>query len=422
MGGKAAIILVIGFGILLGRIAFNMNDLETKAVDNVSYYLQNTIAHNLALAGANVGLSKVYQESSLRGVVSDPPQFTAGPFAGGKYTATMTDIGGSRLLLRTVSTYQGLKDTVDVTFAAPTTNPFTIYAWFTNIEGNIWWISQDTVWGRVHSNDIINVDGRPVYTKKVTTARRFNPRPGYGTNHADFKGGYEVGVSPITIPTDFSYLVTASTLGGRRYTSEVWITLDPGTSANNDGKVYVRNTQTGPVVDSISLSDPSFNGSILGTQRVHVSGTLDGQLSIASLQGIYVEDNILYAKNPRYYTSDDMLGLIAETDVVVARNTANNNDCEIDAAIFAASGSFTAEDYDSRPVSGELRLVGSITQNVRGAVGTFGSHGITHGFSKRYWYDTRYDDPSIRPPFFPGTTPPTLQITGWWESFRLPRF
>jgi hypothetical protein len=422
MGGKAAIIVVLGFGIVLGRIAYNMNDLETKAVDNVSYYLQNTTAHNLALAGANVGLSKAYQNINIRGIVTDPPQFTAGPFAGGKYTATMTDIGGNRLLLRTVSTYQGLKDTVDVAFAGTTNNPFTIYAWFTNVEGDIWWISKDTVWGRVHSNDIINVDGSPVYWKKVTTARRFNPRPGWGSNHAIFKDGYETGVSPITIPTDFSYLVTAATSGGRRYTSEVWITLSPGTSANNDGKVYVRNTRTGPVVDSISLSDPSFNKAILGTQRVHVSGTLDGELSIASLQDIYVEDNVLYAKNPRYYTSDDMLGLIAETDVVVADNWANNHDCEIDAAIFAASGSFKAQNYDDRPVSGELRLVGSITQDVRGAVGTFSGGRITHGFSKRYWYDTRYDDPSIRPPFFPGTTPPTLQITGWWESFRLPRF
>ncbi len=78
MGGKAAIILVIGFGIILGKIAFNMNDMERKAVDNVSYYLENTIAHNLALAGANVALSMVYQDSTIRGIVTDPAQFPDG--------------------------------------------------------------------------------------------------------------------------------------------------------------------------------------------------------------------------------------------------------------------------------------------------------------------------------------------------------
>lgn len=422
MGGKAAVILVIGFGIVLGRIAFNMNDLETKAVDNVSYYLENTIAHNLALAGTNAALSMVYQDSTIRGTVTNPPQFTSGPFKGGQYSSTMTEAGGGLLRLRTVSTYKGLKDTVDVTFTAPGTVPFSIYAWFTNVEGDIWWITKDTVWGRVHSNDTINVNGSPVYWKKVTTAKKFNPKPGYGTNHAIYKDGYETGVHPITIPTDFTYLINASTSGGRRYASEIWITLSAGTAANNDGKVYVRNTETGPIVDSVSLSDPSFNGAILGNQRVHVKGTLDGKLSIASLQDIYVEDNILYEKNPLYYPSDDMLGLVGQTNVVVVDNWNNNHDCEIDAAVFAASGSFGAEHYSTRPVSGQLRLIGSITQNIRGAVGTFSGATILHGFSKRYRYDTRYDDPSVRPPFFPGTAPGTLQIAGWWESFRLPRF
>jgi hypothetical protein len=422
MGGKAAVILVVGFGIVLGRIAFNMNDLETKAVDNVSYYLENTVAHNLALAGANVGLSMVYQDSTLRGTIIDPPQFATGPYAGGKYTTTMTDIGWGRLLLRTVSTYKDLKDTIDVTFTPPGVMPFSIFAWFTNVEGDIWWITKDTVWGRVHSNDTINVNGSPVYWKKVTTARKFNPNPGHGTNHAIFKDGYETGVSPITIPTDYSYLVSAATGGGRKYTSEVWITLSPGTSGDNDGMVYVRETETGPIVDSVSVSDPTFNGAILGEQRVHVKGTLDGQLSIASLQDIYIEDNVRYETNPQTGPSNDMLGVIAGTDIVVADNAANNNNCEIHAALFAGSGSFKAENYSGRPVSGELRLLGSITQNVRGAVGTFGFFGITHGFSKRYRYDDRYDDPSTRPPFFPGTAPGTLQISGWWESFRLPRF
>lgn len=422
MGGKAAIILVVGFGIVLGKIAFNMNDLETKAVDNVSYYLENTIAHNLALAGANVAISMVYQDSSIRGIVTDPAQFTTGPFAGGKYTARMDSINPKLLRLRTVSSYKNLKDTVDVTFKPSLDQSFSMFAWMTNIEGDIWWISKDTVWGKVHSNDVLKISGSPVFWKKVTTAKQFNPSPGVGTNQAKFKDGYETGVAPRLFPTDLSQIINAAASGGRRYTNEVWITLDPKTSADNNGKVYVRNTKTGPIVDSISLSDPSFNGAILGNQRVHVKGTLDGTLTISSLQDIYVEDNILYEKNPLTGYSNDMLGLVANGSVVVADNTANNSDCEIDAAVFARTGSFTAENYDDRPVSGQLRLIGSIVQNIRGAVGTFWGETIVSGFSKRYKYDTRYGDPNVRPPFFPGFYTQTLQISGWWESFRLPRF
>jgi hypothetical protein len=422
MGGKAAIILVLGFGIVLGRIAFNMNDLETKAVDNVSYYLESTTAHNLALAGANVGLSKVYQDSTLRGIVTDPPQFTTGPFAGGKYTATMDSINPDLLRLRTVSTYENLFDTVDVTFKKIYDQSFSIFAWMTNFEGNIFWITEDTVWGRVHSNGILHVNGSPVFWEKVTVGKQFDPKPGTGTNHAIFKNGYETGVAPIPFPTDLSILLNASTSGGRRYTSEVWLTLSPGTSSNNDGMVYVRNTQTGPIVDSVSLSDPTFNGAIVGNSLVHVEGTLDGRLTIGSLQDVYVEDNIYYEKNPLSGYSDDVLGLVAETDVVVAENAANNSDCEIDAAIFARSNKFMAENWSHRPVSGELRVIGSIVQENRGEVGTFSGLHIKSGFSKRYRYDSRLADPNYRPPYFPGFYTQTFQIAGWWESFRLPRF
>ncbi|MEK6572067.1 MAG: hypothetical protein AABZ61_11890, partial [Bacteroidota bacterium] len=278
MGGKAAVILVVGFGIILGKVAFNMNDLETKAVDNVSYYLETTMAHNLALAGANTALSMVYQNPSIRGVVTDPPQFTTGPFAGGKYTATMDSINPSLLRLRTVSTFTGLKDTVEISFRTLQDQSFSMFAWMTNFEGNVWWTTKDTVWGRVHSNNVLNVAGSPVFWEKVTTAKQFNPKPGVPSNYAIFKNGYETGVAKIQFPTDLSQLISASTSGGKRYASEIWLTLSPGSGANNDGMVYVRNAATGPIVDSINLANPSFNGALLGDQRVHVQGTLDGRL------------------------------------------------------------------------------------------------------------------------------------------------
>ncbi|MGA9364585.1 MAG: hypothetical protein WBW16_09480 [Bacteroidota bacterium] len=422
MGGKAALILVAGFAIILMRIAYNMNNLETSAVENVSMYLENTVSHNLALAGANVALSMIYTNPNLRGVVTDPTTFTSGPFVGGKYTARMDSVDPSRLLLRTVSTYEGLHDTVDVSFKTRLSQSFSMFAWMTNFEGNVFWITGDTVWGRIHSNGMIHVDGSPVFWEKVTTAKRFDPRPGVGTNRAIFKNGYETGIAEIPFPNDLSELVGASSYGGKRYTSEIWLTLSPGSGENNDGKVYVRNSSSGPIIDSVTLADPSFNGVIVGNQRVHVKGTLDGKLTIASIQDVYIEDNVFYERNPMTGYSDDLLGLVAENNVVVADNAANNDNCEIHAAIFSRSSKFTAENYNTRPVSGALRLLGSIVQDERGEVGTFSGSKIKSGFSKRYRYDNRLLDPTVRPPYFPGFYTQTLQISGWWESFRLPKF
>jgi hypothetical protein len=114
-----------------------------------------------------------------------------------------------------------------------------------------------------------------------------------------------------------------------------------------------------------------------------------------------------------------VLGLVCETNVVVADNAENNSNCVVQASVFTRTGSFGAENYNTRPVSGELHLLGSMVQEQRGAVGTFAGSTIKSGFSKRYRYDTRLSDPNFRPPFYPGFYTKTLAIKNWWESYRI---
>jgi len=266
--------------------------------------------------------------------------------------------------------------------------------------------------------------GTPVFFDKVTTSKMIDPKPGTKTNNAIFKNGYETGVADVGWPTDLSELENASTAGGRNYTSEVWVQLDPGTSANNDGWAYVYNSSTmsaASIIDSVDLSDPTFNGALLGEDRVHVQGTLDGKLSIASTEELRIEDNILYA-NRDLATSDDLLGLIAEENVTVVNNAANQTDCIIDASVFSRDGSFTAENYNLGAPRGTLQLNGSIVQNQRGPVGTFAGTTLKTGYLKKYRYDQRLADPFNRPPFYPGWWNGTLAITNWWESIRIPHF
>jgi len=247
---------------------------------------------------------------------------------------------------------------------------------------------------------------------------------GSGTNHAIFKNGYETGIAEIPLPTDISEIITASTAGGRKYTGDIYVTLSPGTSANNDGKAYIRsgNTSSGALIDSIDLNTGSFNGAVLATGKVNVEGTLDGKLTLASMTNVVIQKDVLYERNPRFGSSDDLLGLVAENNVVVADNADNHSNCEIHGSIFARTGSFTAENYNSLPLCGELRVLGSIVQKTRGAIGTFSGSSLNHGFSKRYRYDDRLADQSFRPPFYPGYYVATYAITNWWESYRVMEF
>jgi hypothetical protein len=421
MGGRAALIVVMSLSFILGYIGFNMNRYATDAVGNMASYYDASASHNLALAGANVGLSTFYQDTTWFGTTTQTLDEAS---LKGSFTVSIAALGGNNVRLRSVSTYktwysQDLHDTVEVYFNRNRLNSFSMYAWMTDFEGNVFWITGDTVWGRVHSNGNLHVNGSPVFMEKATTSKQFDPKVGKGANHAIFKQGYETGVASIDFPTNLNDLIAASTSGGKKYTSAIWVTLSPGTSASGDGVAYIRSTQSGPIIDSISLSDPGFNGVIMSTGRVNVQGTLDGKLTIASLTDVYVQNDIVYEKDPLTGTSDDLLGLVAEQNVVVADNAANHADCTIQAAIFTRDGSFTAENYSSRGLSGKLQVLGSIVQETRGAVGQFAGSNLTSGFYKRYVYDPRLEDPAYRPPYFPGYYVKTYAITNWWESYRI---
>jgi len=419
MGGKAALIVVIGFMILLGIVARELTVVSTRAQGNMSTYAASTQSHNLAITGANAGLAKLYQDTSWRGTQT---QSLTGSL-NGAFTYSVATGANGRPFLRSISLvngpYETLRDTVEVQFGANSQQSFTLFAWMTNFEGNVFWITGDSVWGRVHSNGQMHMSGTPTFMEKLTTSKGIDPKWGGGTNMAVFKKGFETGVATIQFPTDLSQLANAATSSGRMYAGDVTVKLNGGTGANGDGYAVV--SKAGVQIDSFALNSGTFNGVLGSTGRVSISGTVDGKLSVFSTTDVYIVDNVTYENRTK--GSDDVLGLVSETNVTVADNTANSADVYIDASIFARSGSFSAENYSKGKPRGNLFINGSIVQDTRGAVGTFASGaGLKTGFLKRYRYDDRLSDPNFRPPYYPGFTTQTFAISSWWESVHIPRF
>jgi hypothetical protein len=231
----------------------------------------------------------------------------------------------------------------------------------------------------------------------------------------------ETGVAEIQFPDDLSIVFGAAASGGRQYAGNIEVRLYPGTSGNNDGYALVYSG--GSVIDSVSMYDASFNGVLASTGTIGVSGTLDGKLSIASATNIEVRDDILYSDRSTT-TSDDVLGLIAETDIVVADNVPNRTDCRVDASIFTREGSFRAENYNTGSPRGTLQVLGSIVQDERGTVGTFntGTNTLRTGYYKAYRYDLRLANAGFRPPYYPGFYTKSFAIASWWESIHVPKF
>lgn len=429
MAGKAALIFVVGFGLILGFISLNLSK-ASRMSNNVSWsFYETNAAHNLAMAGANIALARVYQDTSWSSTISktyDPNNIPGS-----------LHIQRDGNIVRSIATYETsggdqFSDTVEVYLAGARLQSFSMFAWMTNNERGVNWITGDTVWGRVHTNDRLTVVGSPTFTRKVTTVNGFNALPGTAPNTGSYLEGWESGVAKIDFPTDLSALRTAagdSATGGHYYMGDIWVFLDPGTSSSGDGVAYIRQSSSGPNIDTVHLNDPGFQGVIMSRRLANVQGTLDGRLTVASAQDIFVQDDILYEQDPRSYPgSDDMMGLVAERNVVVADNVANWSDCTIQASIFSRDSSFMAENWGSNTSGynggkrGNLNLLGSIVQDSRGAVGTHNNGVIKTGYLKRYRYDDRLSDPNNRPPYYPTFWAQTMPIVSWWESYRLPDF
>lgn len=170
--------------------------------------------------------------------------------------------------------------------------------------------------------------------------------------------------------------------------------------------------------------NPNFRGVIHVTGDVAISGVLRGRVTLATTGNIVIADDIVYATDPAAATCNDILGLFAGDDIVVADNTINapvavgsnyrtydNTPDEIIHAVLLTLGSFWVEDYGGGARNQELcegaeagrgclYITGGIIQDRRGAVGQRSAAGTT-GYLKRYSYDQCAA--SAPPPYYPTT-------------------
>lgn len=179
--------------------------------------------------------------------------------------------------------------------------------------------------------------------------------------------------------------------------------------------------------------NPNFKGVIHVTGDVAISGVLRGRVTLATTGNIVIADDIVYATDPAAATCNDILGLFAGRDIVVADNTINapvnvsssywrsydNSQDEIIHGVLLTLGSFRVEDHGGGARNNELcegaeagrgclYITGGIIQDRRGAVGQRYSSG-TAGYLKRYSYDQCAA--TAPPPYYP--------TTGYFGSGRL---
>ncbi len=409
MGGKAILFVVVGFGIIFALMGLKFGSVSTGSVQNFVQYYSSTKAHNIAVSGANLAANAIFLDST----------WTTGynnlSFDGGTINVSVQILDPVRNIRQITSTasYNGNSSVVKVVLQP---SQFSKFGYYSVKENGIYFVTGDTIWGPLHTQDYLYVSGRPVFNGKVTTLKGIKK---YNRNDKPiFNGGYQQGVSLTIPPTSISTLETNANNGGHTFTNHDTVYL----TFVNDSVRYKFAYNGTPTTSLTSTLAP--NGTIFAENAVlRIQGTVQGQVTVGASGSygdgnIYLDGNIVYKTDPTVNpNSTDLLGIVAQNNVYVAQNAANTSGINIDAAIFAQNGGFGAQNYstwytnDGTGNPAYIHLLGGITQNSRLAVGSFGGwYGMT-GFYKDYRYDNRFM--SVAPPNYPNTG--GFEIVSWYE-------
>jgi len=410
MGRYSSMMVIMLFmGVLFMRLQTQNTIVEGWNQKMVQY--NRLRVHNIANGGVTNALNALTLDVNASAPASNV-SLTGGTYS---YSFTRKDqdatLGVTDIRVTAIGHYRDLNDTVVVLLTRPS---FSRYAYFTNDEGSIWFQTGDTLTGPVHTNGYFNMQGYPVFYGKVTSHEIYSSSSPYrkyssGVTSPVFDGGSEWGVPtlemPTAIPADLKAAAQSDGLYIGTYTY-VWMKFQ------SDGTVKVAKSNYSSTPSSgsyVTYALSSLNGVFLveksgTTPTVHVEGTVNGQVTVASSGHIKVTGNLLLADNPLTNpASDDMAGLCAAKNIIVTNNSLDDDrtiqaTCMTMNTTVSSTTNFYVENYSTTRY-GTLSLLGGLIQRGRGAVGTVGTATTRKGYIKDYVWDSRLQD--IAPPYFP---------------------
>jgi len=423
MGGKASLLLVIGFSLLFMIFGRNFNQMGYDTLDNFTRYYYKSKAHSLAIIGINLMSNRLWRYPGY--TTSNPVTIN---FDGGSVTTTLVTVNAVQNI-RTVTAVGKMSiihdklagdDSVWTSTVKIVIQPslFTKYAYFSDNEGSgINWGGKDTVWGEFHTNGNLQFNGNSVFYDDATYGGTIS----LGSYHPSFYHGINGGYT-IPMPTHGVDTVGAHAAGGATFT---------GTASKHElyldfrgDSVRYRWNNTGSYTYKLA-NTLAPNGVIYGSgANIHVKGTVKGRYTVAANKttfggDVFIEDDIKYNVDPNklwnpttYGTSTDMIGLIAKDSIIISDVSRSHSDITIEAAMYAETGSFTVKNYTALSYKGTIFLYGGLTQETRGAVGQGSGSTVSNGYGKSYNYDQRLR--YSYPPNFPGCG--TFQISSWFEE------
>lgn len=462
MGGKAAILLVLGFSLIFLVLGRNFLNLTTRAVDNQLIYYNDAQAYNIAVSGANMAANQIFMDkywaegytdltigygivnvmvsnntagTSGKTIICHKPGSNAqktmsvasaslgGHLGHGDYPGVCAgDPGYDQSVATIVSegTFNGVTKTVIVDLRpssfAKFGNYYSSIASAVPATGNVF----D---GPFHVEGNLSVYGSPQFNGKATASGSLVQTATSGA--PIFSGGFQSGVS---VPLQFD------TTGLRASADKIFkgtstLGVDVQIEFLNERisystKLQGSSTWSSTTTENISTTAP--NGKIyVDGGNVYIKGALDGKVTISATTNgksgygnIYQTTDFLgYKKDPTKFTGEtSMLGLIAEQNIRIQSNSNTlGKNITTQASMFAMNGNIGPDDNlaTGQSVLREWNILGGlIAKDIRVTANYNSSTTLPiNGLRFRHVYDKRFL--TEVPPGFPGTG--GFEIVGWYE-------
>ena len=294
------------------------------------------------------------------------------------------------------------------------------YALWMDTNGVIYFIGGETFNGHVHSNtrvyfDDTDGDGADFLDRMTSAASDY----GGTLNGATFAYGLELNADQDSMANvNFTNLQQSAEAYGLVLTGQTVIVFtNTNMRITNSRKGWTNFSTSIGTNNIIYVKDATSGTTTTRPGAIYVSGKVDGRVTIVSEDDTYIQNHLTYAVYPTNSGANDAIGIVSKDDIWV--NTSMPNNANIHAAMMATgqksndAGSFGVINHNSGSVRGNLNVMGSIVQEVRGAVGTFSGSGISTGYAKKYGFDQRFRENP--PPFYPRLST-KLTLVDWREG------
>ena len=461
MGGRASMLLVLGFCLIFMTMGTNFNKMTVKSIEGYGNYFNASMAYYIAVTGANMaanqifvdktwgagysnlsfngGYLNVYINNTIAGTsgkveICHIPPGNAGArhtlwidasalsahLAHGDYLGQCDSAVSSHQQTATIiseGTYSGVTKTIVVELRPSSYAKYGNYYSASSVSLG----TGDTLSGPFHTNGTLYTNGTPVFWGKVTA--KIGVVKSGSPADPKFYGGFESG---INMPNNFD------TTGLRNTASKIFRDTT-GSGKPVDVRLYFN--ADGTVTSSFRIANGAFttpktmplsslapNGLIYVEKgNIFTKGTLKGKVTLVTTQKnnaqygkVYFEDNLKYSSNPvSNPSSTDMLGIVAESDIRIQDNaTTEGKDIYTQGSMYSINGTVGPESgLVNQSYLGKWYILGGIIATNTMATATYSGSVPVKGLRLVHTYDTRFLNNV--PPFFPNTN--NFEIVSWYE-------